>query len=202
MKRILEILKKDHVISLKEGIEILGNDKAVYKLVEQGKLVQVYPKGLGYFSLPETEEGMAQFAIVKKYYPQCVVSGKTALSLYGLSLDYIKKIDVDIPRGTNLSNELLEVHRVVSSKINNVVERSFEDFGVPFPIKIYSPERCLFEAYTYYKGLDSFYYCLKEYKSNYLNNKKPGDQFDTILKINPKVGRELIDLLMMADNRK
>lgn len=199
MDKLNEILLKDHVIRLEEATNILGSDKAVYRLVEKGKLAKVYPKGLGYFSLPDIEEGMAHFAILKKYYSQCVVSGKTALSLYGLSLDYINKIDVDISRNTNLSNELLNVHRVVDSKINNVIERSFEDKGIPFPIKIYSPERCLFEAHKYYKGLDSYFYCVKQYRDKYLNKAIPGRQFDVILEINKKIGREIIDLLMMGN---
>ena len=197
MNELIDILHKDYVVSLDEGTKILGNDKAIYRLVEKGKLVKVHPKGLGYFSLPDVEEGMAHFAVVKKYYPQCIVSGKTALSLYGLSLDYINKIDVDISRDTNLSNELLNVHRVVDSKINNVVERSFDDQGIPFSINIYSPERCLFEAHKYYKGLDSYFHCMKEYQSKYLSKEAPGEQFDTILKINKNIGREIIDLLMM-----
>ncbi len=192
------ILKNDLVISLEEGVKLLGNDKAVYRLVDKGELRKVYPDGLGYFSLPELEEGTAHFAIVKKYYPQCVISGKTALSLYELSLDYINQIDVDISNKTNISNELLNVHRVVDSKINNVIERSFEDKGVPFSIKIYSPERCLFEAYKYYKGLDSYFYSIKEFRDKYLDLKNPGTQFDIILNINKKTGREIIDLLMMA----
>ena len=98
---------------------------------------------------------------------------------------------------TNLSNSLLRVHRVVDSKINHVIERSFEESGVPFDIKIYSPERCLFEAHKYYKGLDPFFYCLKEYAQKFLDRKVPGNSFDVILKINKKIGREIIELLMM-----
>jgi hypothetical protein len=199
MGNLQKILQRDLVISLEDGIKQLGNDKAVYRLVDKKELKKVEPNGLGYFTLPEVEEGTAHFAIIKKYYPQCVISGKTALSLYGLSLDYIKKIDVDISNETNLSNELLNVHRVVSSKINNIIEKKFEDRGVPFKIKIYSPERCLFEAYKYYKGLDSYFYCLKEYKNKYLIHAHSGDQFDIILKINKKIGREIIDLLMMGN---
>jgi len=198
MGNLEKILKKDLVISLEDGIKLLGNDKAVYRLVEKGELRKVYPGGLGYFSLPELEEGTAHFAIIKKYYPQCIISGRTALSLYELSLDYINQIDVDISNKTNISNELLNVHRIVDSKINNVIERSFEDKGLPFTVKIYSPERCLFEAYKYYKGLDSYFYCLKKFQEKYLNKMGPGTQFDIILKVNKKVGREIIDLLMMG----
>jgi len=197
MIKLRKILEKDFVISLEDGVKLLGNDKALYRLVEKESLKKVEPKGLGYFTLPEIEEGTARFAIISKYYSHCVVSGKTALSLYGLGLDCIGKIDVDISNKTNLSNELLMVHRVVDSKINGVVERSFKEHGVPFKIKIYSPERCLFEAYKYYKGLDSYFYALKKYKDKYLNKDQPGEQFDTILKINKKIGREIVDLLMM-----
>ncbi len=199
MDKLSEILKKDLVISLVDVVKLLRNDKAVYRLVEKGELTKVEPNGLGYFCLPGVEEGSAHFAIIRKYYPQCIISGKTALSLYGMSLDYIGKIDVDISNKTSLGNELLNVHRVVESKITNVEERSFEDKGIDFKIKIYSPERCLFEAYKYYKGLDSFFYSLKQYKKKYLNKSSPGDQFDTLMKINKKIGREILDLLMMGD---
>jgi len=199
MEELLEKLKDQLVIGLEDALKILGNDKAVYRLVKKGSLRKVHPNGLGYFTLPEIEEGTAQFAIIKNYYPQCVISGKTALSLYGLSLDYISEIDVDISNKTNLANELLSVHRVVDSKINNIIERSFDNKGIPFQIRIYSPERVLFEAHKYYKGLDSYFYCMKQYKKLYLNTSEPGNQYDTILKFNKKIGREIIDLLMMGD---
>jgi len=195
----MKTLGADLVISLEDSIKILGNDKAVYRLVDKGEIKKTGPNGLGYFTLPNIEEGEANFAIINKYYPQCIVSGKTALALYGLSLDYISAIDVDISNKTNLSNELLNVHRITDSKINNVIEKSFEDRGVPFKIRIYSPERCLFEAFKYYKGLDSYFYCMKEYRDRYLNRSSPGEQFDKILKINKKIGREIIDLLMMGN---
>ena len=137
MDNLKNIIQSDLVISLEDGVSHLGNDKAIYRLVEKGELKKVKPNGLGYFTLPEVEEGTAHFAIIKKYYPQCVISGKTALSLYGLGQEYIKEIDVDISNETNIVNELLNVHRVVSSKINNVIEKEFEDQGIPFKIKIY-----------------------------------------------------------------
>ncbi len=200
MGKIREILLKNTVINLEEASSILGSEKAVYRFAEKGKIIKVYPDGLGFFSLPGTEEGTAQFAIVAKYYSQCVVSGKTALALYDLSLDYIRQIDVDISNKTNLSNSLLNVHRVVDSKINNVISRSFEDKGISFKIKIYSPERSLFEAYKYYKGSESFYYALKKYKELYLDNSAPGQQFDLILNINKRIGKEIINLLMMGSS--
>jgi hypothetical protein len=199
---IQKVLRKEIVVNLKDATSLLGNSMAVYRLVEKGELSKVYPEGLGFFSLPETEEGLAHFAIVSKYYPQCVVSGKTALSLYDLSLDYIRKIDVDIPKTTNLVNELLEVHRVVKTKINNVVTKDFKQKGVPFKIQIYSAERALFEAHKYYSGTDAYFYALKKYRELYLNPKSPGKQYDIILKINKKIGKEMINLLMMSNSNE
>jgi hypothetical protein len=199
MGNLINILKAQKVISLSDATKVLGNNMAVYRLVDKGEIIKVYPDGLGYFSLPDLEEGEAHFAIVSKYYSKCVVSGKTALSLYDLSLDYISSIDVDIPKTTNLSNELLNVHRVVETKINNVIERSFDNKGVPFKIKIYSPERTLHEAYKYYNGTDSFYYAIKQYRKLYLNTDMPGKQYDTILQIGKTAGREIMKLLAMGD---
>jgi hypothetical protein len=198
MSNLIPILKNEFVISLEDGIKLLGNDKALYRMVEKGDIKKVEPNGLGYFTLPQVEVATAHFAIIKKYYTKCVISGKTALSLYDLSLDYIDVIDVDISNKTNLSNDLLNVHRIIDSKINNVIMRSFIDKAIPFDIRIYSPERVLFEAYKYYKGLDSYFYCMKQYKNLYLDKKNPGIQFDTILKINKKIGREILDLLSMG----
>ena len=65
MSEIEKILHTETVISLEDGINLLGNDKAVYRLVEKGVLKKVEPNGLGFFTLPATEEGTAQFAIVK-----------------------------------------------------------------------------------------------------------------------------------------
>lgn len=198
MTEFISLLQKQFVIRLDEATKILGNEKAVYRLVDKGELVKVLPDGLGLFTLPEIEEGTAQFAAVAKYYKQCVVSGKTALSLYDLSLDYIREIDVDISNKTNLLNDLLNVHRVVDSKICSVIEKRFEDKGIPFEIRIYSPERVLFEAYKYYKGTDSYLYALSKYRELHLDKANPGIQFDSILKINRKVGHEMINLLQMG----
>lgn len=197
MSKISNFLKNNYVISLAELVELVGHKTGVYRLVEKGVISKVYPDGLGYFCLPETEEGIVHFAIVKKYYPQCVISGTTALSLYNLGLEYIDKIDVDIPKNKNLKNKLLNVHRVVESKIVEVAEKDFPDKGIPFKIRIYSPERVLFEAYKYCKGLDSFYYALKQYKKLYLNSESPGDQFHKILNFNKKAGQEILSLLEM-----
>lgn len=196
---LINTLKKDLVISAKEAALIVGNRQKVYRLAEKGEIAQVYPEGLGYFSLPDTEEGEAHFAIISKYYPGCVVSGQTALSLYGLADEYIGEIDVDIPKTTNLKNALLNVHRINPNKLDGIIKRSFEEKGVPFKIRIYSPERVLHEAYRYYRLSDSFYRALKRYRKLYLDTKKPADQYAEILRFDKKIGTTIINFLKMED---
>lgn len=200
MSIVRDYLDKNFVASLTELIKLVGHKTGVYRLVEAGEIAKVHPDGLGYFCLPEVEEGTAHFAIVKKYYPQCVISGKTALALYDLGLDYIDKIEVDIPKSQSLRNELLDVHRVVERKITSVIEKSFDHKGIPFKVKIYSPERTLFEAYKYNKGLDSYFYTINQYKKIYLNKDFPGDQFTEILKYNKKIGQDILNLLQVGGN--
>lgn len=196
---LIKKLKKEIVISVKDAIEVIGNRQAVYRLADKGDIVHVHPEGLGFFCLPETEEGEAQFAIISKYYSKCVISGPTALSLYGLSDEYISKIDVDIPRTTNLKNNLLNVHRVNPKVIDGVEVRGFKDKGVPFEVKIYNSQRVLHEAYKYYRLSDSFYRALKRYRRYFLNIDKPAKQYNEILKFNKKVGTIIVNFLKMSD---
>ena len=195
MKDLIATLEKEKVINLNEASKILGNHMAVYRLAKKGDILAVQPEGLGFFTLPDFEDGEIHFSILKKYYPKCVVSGRTALALHNLSLDYIDKIDVDIPNTTNLSNSLFEVHRVSEKKISHVIEKSFPSQGIPFEIKIYSPERSLFEAYKYFKGSEPYYKAIKEFYNQYLLKTAPGDQFDIILKIHKEIGKEIIEHL-------
>ena len=196
---LIKKLKKEMVISVKDATEVIGNRQGVYRLADQGDIVQVHPEGLGFFCLPETEEGEAHFAIISKYYSKCVISGPTALSLYGLSDEYISKIDVDIPKTTNLKNNLLNVHRVSPKVIDGVEARDFKDKGVPFEVKIYNPQRVLHEAYKYYHLSDSFYRVLKRYRRYFLNVDKPAKQYDEIFKFDKKVGTIIVNFLKMSD---
>lgn len=199
-RKLINILKKDFVVSAKDAELILGKRSDVYKLEKQGIINKVYPNGLGFFSLPGLSEDNAHYAILSKYYKKCVVSGKTALLLYELGEDYINTIDVDIPNTTNLETSIFNIHRVSPSMINSVVKKCFKENGVPVEIKIYSPERTLHEAYKYYgKGTDAFIRAIKRYRGKYLNKRNPGEQYDKILKINKKVGIAIVELLRMGD---
>lgn len=198
--KITKILQKDFVINTKEAAEILGNRREVYRLADRGDLIYLEDgRNLGLFTLPSTTEEEASFAAISKYYPDCVVSGKTCLSLHGLSDDYIGPIDVDIPYPMNLKNRLLKAHRIQPEKINGVITRKFEDRNIKTPIKIYTPERALHEANKYYGRTDAFYRAIKRYENNFLNRKEPGEQYDQILSFGKTTGQQLIQFFALGD---
>ncbi len=102
----------------------------------------------------------------------------------------------------NISNELLNTHRIVKTKINNVILRDFKEKGINFDIQVYSPERVLHELYKYTKGTDAFFRGIKQYRKLYLNLDSPGEQYNTILGINKKIGQEIINYILMAEDNE
>lgn len=199
LKIIRKFLLKNRVINAKDAANILGHRMAIYRLEKKGIVEKISIDNLGLFTLPKIDEFEASFAAIKLYFPGCVISGRTALSLYELGLDYIDKIDVDIPNNTTLRNSLLEVHRVSYEKINHVIEKSFEEKGIPFKIKIYSPERVLFEGYKYYGKTDAFFRTIKRFRSKYLDVTFPAKQYQIIKSIDKKIGNEIVQFIIMDD---
>ena len=198
--KLLDILKAKKVINAAEASKLLGNKMAIYRLAEEGLVVKFEDaKNLGIFTLPDVGPEQATFAVLSQYYPDCVVSGITCLRILDLGLDYIDRIHVDIAYPKDLKNELFETHRVKKEKINHVIEKAFEDRNIPFPIKIYNPERAMHEAYKYYGKTDAFYRAIKKYSSKYLDRKSPGVQYQTIKEIDSKVGAIIVDLLALGD---
>jgi hypothetical protein len=198
-KELLILLEKEKVLNVDEATRILGARHKVYQLVDGGEIVPVVHEGTGHYKLPTTDDGEAHFAIISKYYPKCVVSGPTALTLYGLADEYIDKIDVDISNKTNLKNKLFNIHRISPHKLNGIVCRSFEEQGVSLVIKTYGPERILHEAFKYYRFSDSFYKVLKRYREKYLNKKSPAQQYEDIISYNKKIGIIIVNFLKMDD---
>ncbi|MDH4467510.1 MAG: hypothetical protein QE271_05580 [Bacteriovoracaceae bacterium] len=196
-EKIKKILNKQKVISLADATKVLGNSKKVYRLVEAQMLKQVHPKGMGLFTLLDIEEGEAQFAAVTKYFPQCVISGITALSLYRLGDDFIREIHVDIPNSTNITNTLIRAHRVHPKKIFDVELRAFPN--VPIKIKIYSPERTLFEAYKQGDSSETYYKAIKKYRRFFLDKKKPAVQYEKIRRVDEILGVRILRDIIMED---
>ena len=195
-------IKKDLVIKVKDAQKFTGNRQAFYRLIQDGHFISLGDAKLGIYTLNEVDEFAASFAALAKYYPKCVVSGKTCLTLYGLGQDFIDKIDVDIPSSTNLRNSLFSIHKVRYKALEPIIERTFPDQGIHFKIKIYSPERALFEALKYYGKTDAFFRVLKRYRSHFMQKDKPGNSYAEILKIHPIKGRLIVDFLSMEDVRE
>ena len=185
------------MVSAKEAATMVSGQRQVFRLKEKGEIQSIGPIGSGYYSLPEVDEGDAMFVVLSRYYPQCVVSGETCHSLYHLGQAYIRKIDVDIPNTTSLKNSLLKVHRVHPRKIFDVEMRKFE--SLPVAVKVYSPERALYEAYKYSDQSEIYFRALKRYRSHFLSKKNPGDQYDLINKIDQKLNSRILRDLIMED---
>lgn len=197
---IQDYLKKHLVINTQDASELLGSKMAISRLVDKEVIERVEGAGkIGLYCLPETNTEAMGFAALSHYYSNCVVSGITCLRLLGLGQDFIDKIHVDIPYPKDMKNQLFEVHRVSPERINNVMVKSFEDKGIIFPIKIYSPERALHEAYKYYGGTDAFYRAIKRYSTMYLDRKLPAKSYEIIRSIDEKVGQKIIELLALGD---
>ena len=66
-------------------------------------------------------------------------------------------------------------------------------------MRIYSCERCLFEAYKYGAESEIFYRSLKRYRSKYLNKDTPGEQYKIIAEVDKKLGSDILRLLTIED---
>ena len=139
MESLNKIVKKNLVISAQEALSFLPNRTALQRLHQSQKINHL---GGGFYSSSECDELTALLAVVSKYYPHCIISGATALTLYELSDYCIDLIDVDILNTTNLKNSLLNVHRVASKRITGVSIKEFNGLE----IMIYNLERSLIEA--------------------------------------------------------
>jgi predicted transcriptional regulator of viral defense system len=200
LNKLNNFLKKNLVVSAQEAGAMLNSQRQVYRLAERGEIQRIGPLGSGYYSLPQIEEGDAMFIVLSRYYPECVVSGETCLSLYQLGQAYIQKIDVDIPNTTDLKNSLLKVHRIHPRKIFNIEMRKFE--SLPVPIKIYTPERALYEAYKYSDQSEIYFRAIKKYRSHYLDKLHPGNQYDKISKIDKKLKSRILRDMIMEDTHE
>lgn len=128
------------VLKSSELSKILGSGTAI-KLAEDRGLV--YPVTRGFYAVGEVPYEKEAYLVLFKYYPEAVISRYSALFLQGMSEYAPERLTVDIPLEHNkISNQLFDVKR--SSKIGGVETKTL--CGVD--LKIYSPERCLFEAYS------------------------------------------------------
>ncbi len=155
-------LPKNFVLKSKDLERIFGSRVAIKRKVESGELQAL---GSGLYSSPALDPMIAAAMAVAKFYPQAVLSGRTALFLHKLSDHSVERLDVDIARSTSLSNKMLEVHRVVPSRLTGITKLKLEGQV----IRIYDLERTLCEAYRIAPVGPEFFTALKRY----LKQKEP-----------------------------
>lgn len=155
-KKALARIKKEKVLSLTELLGLFSNRMEISRKAQEGMLQSL---GGGFYATPELDPFLAALVVVAKYYPQVVISGRTALHIHGLAQDYIEKIDVDIEREKSLRNKRLQVHRVDPKRLVGITELNHQ--GIV--IKIYDIERTLAEAYKLDPAGPDFYKALKRY---------------------------------------
>lgn len=156
MANLAKKLPNLFVLRSKDLERRLGSRVAIKRAVEAG---QVLALGSGLYASPTLDPMKASMIAVAKYYPQAVISGRTALFLHDLSEHAIEKIEVDIPVGTSLANKLLEVHRVAKSRLTGVSKMKLEGSS----INVYDLERSLCEAYLLDPAGPDFFKALKRY---------------------------------------
>ncbi len=174
-KTALSKIKKEKIFALSELVELFGNRMEVSRKAIEG-IVQSL--GSGYYASPGLDPFIAALGIVAKYYPELVLSSRTALRIHGLSQDYIEKIDVDIERAKSLRNKLLQVHRVPSKRLVGIIKINYQGMK----IKIYDIERTLAEAYRLDPAGPDFYKALKRYMRKGNIKADQIAQYDKILK--------------------
>lgn len=153
---LIKILKKQKVMKLSELYLLVGNRTTVLRAAEAGVIQSL---GGGYYASNELDPLVASIAMAVKYYPEGVISNRTALVIHGFAQDFIEKVDLDISRRKNIKNRFLKVHRVPDSRLVGIVELKY--FGIK--VKTYDAERTLAEAYRIEPSGGYFYKALKRY---------------------------------------
>ena len=153
---LLKALKKQKVMKLTELYLLVGNRSLVRRKAQQGVIQSL---GGGYYASPSLDPLVASAAMVAKYFPYAVISGRTALRIHEFSQDFIEKIDLDISREKNIKNQFLRIHRVPDRRMVGIIEMKY--FGMK--IKVYDRERALCEAYRIDPEGGYFFKALKRY---------------------------------------
>ncbi len=175
LKKVLSKIKKEKVMAMPELIELFGNRMEVSRKARVGILQAL---GNGFYATSGLDPFLAALVVVAKYYPEVVISGRTALHIHGLAQDYIEKIDVDIQRDKSLRNKLFKVHRVNPKKLIGITKVTHHGVG----IRIYDIERTLADAYKIDPAGPDFYKALKRYiKQGSIKTDRIA-QYDKILK--------------------
>jgi predicted transcriptional regulator of viral defense system len=155
MGKKVKKLPRRFVLRSKDLEEFYGSRVAIKRSAERGEIQSL---SSGFYSSPSLDPMTASVIAVAKYFPQAVISGRSALFLHELSDHAVKKIDVDIS-GTTIANKLLDVHRVAKKRLIGISKITLKGFE----IKIYDLERSLCEAYRLDPAGAEFFTALKRY---------------------------------------
>jgi predicted transcriptional regulator of viral defense system len=155
MRKTAKKLPRLFVLRSKDLEEFYGSRVAIKRSAEQGNIQSL---GSGFYASPSLDPMTASVIAVAKYFPQAVISGRTALFLHDLSDHAVKKIDVDIS-GTTIANKLLNTHRVAKKRLVGISKITLKGFK----IKIFDLERSLCEAYKLDPAGAEFFTALKRY---------------------------------------
>ncbi len=179
MRKVYQLLEEKKVLRAKELVKLGVNRMALSRMSEMGRIQKL---GGGIYAINEISYEQAGVIAVSKYYPHAIISNNTALNLYGLGLERIRRIDVDIENTRSIRNELIESHRVASKYLAEIIEIEIHGFKV----KIYSKLRCLYEAYKIYGEDEEFHRVIVRFVEKY---KEEGDRvivekLDKLFKVN------------------
>ena len=149
-------LPKQFVLRSKDLEKSLGSRVAIMRSAKEGKIQSL---GSGLYASSSLDPMTASVIAVAKYYPQAVISSRTALFLHKLSDHAVEQIEVDIDAKTPITNKLLDAHRVAKSRLIGISLMPLKGFK----IKIYDLERTLCEAYRLDPAGPEFFKALKRY---------------------------------------
>lgn len=130
---------KNGVYKHSELVQLLGSKMAVKRATESGDLERV---SRAYYSTADVPYLESHFLVIKRFYPDAVISKRTLLYHYRLTTDQPSTIDIDVGPESHLRNstDLVRVYR--TKKIFSTIKAQFHSVS----LECYSLERALFEV--------------------------------------------------------
>lgn len=174
------------IYSSGELLSVLGSYEAISLAVEKGLINKLSHGIYGHAVHPAHEV----FHLVAKFYPDAIIIGASALFLQGLSDYEPERLELAIGREDTpiRSTDYIEVKRIAESRLVGVEPKELG--GVM--LKIYSPERCLFDAAKGGPGTERFVKAINKYYAH-------GVDFDKIYDLSNKLpGGDIIRAALQA----
>lgn len=153
---ILSALARRKLMTHAELLKAGATGTQLGRMANAGLITAV---GSGIYASTALDPFVAAVLATAKYYPNAVISGLTALQIHNLALEYIQKVDVDVPRETSIRNKMLQVHRIPKSRLVGIIALKYEGTK----IRIYDLERSLCEAFKIDAAGPIFFKALKRY---------------------------------------